>query len=73
MKKYRIVPKRDFGLGKGFLINGQWIKHGFIVTDGVCNIMPGATWFRTIEDAMEALFIYCGCHGDTKQFWRHHQ
>lgn len=39
MNKFRIVPKRDFGAGKGFLINSKWVKSGFVVTDGLCNII----------------------------------
>lgn len=70
MAKYRIVPKRDFGSGPGFYIRGQYVKSGFVVTDGLCNIMPGATWFRTIPEAMAALFVYCGVHGDADSFWR---
>lgn len=79
MARYRIVPKRDFGSGPGFWManagtsgtgNYGFVKHGFVVTDGLCNVMPGATWFRNVEDAMRALFIYCGCHGNAQEFWK---
>ena len=51
--KYKIVIKRDFGpYGYWNHKNRRNEKTGFVVTDGVCNIMPGATWFRTVEDAM---------------------
>lgn len=69
MTKYRIVPKRDFGR-QGFLINGKWIKSGFVVTDGFCNIMPGATWFLSIEDAMRAVRVYATVKGDAQLFWK---
>lgn len=68
--RYRIVPKRDFG-GRGFYVRGGWVRHGFVVTDGLCNIMPAATWFETIPEAMRALDIWIGCHGDAAQWWKH--
>ena len=68
-QKFRIEPKRDFGRGKGYLINGKWVKSGFIVTRGGCNIMPGATWFQTVSDAMRAISVYIAA--DTSdQFWQ---
>lgn len=79
MKKLRIEPKRDFGDGPGFWMPGAgnvgsgnygFVKSGFIVTDGVCNIMPGATWFRTIADACDAIKVLHEVGGDAKAFWR---
>ena len=66
--KFRIVPKRDFS-GNGFWISGHWVKSGFIVTDGFCNIMPGATWFRSIADAMNALEVFIEVGGNAAKFW----
>lgn len=75
--RYRIVPKRDFGSGPGYWLPGAGsvgtekyghVKRGFVVTDGLCNIMPGATWFRTIPDAMLAINIHMQT-GDTMAFW----
>ena len=37
--------------------------------DGGVNIMPGATWFRTREDAMQAIDIYRVVDGDSQKFW----
>lgn len=76
--KYRIVPKRDFGGGNGYWMAGAgnsgtlnygWVKRGFVVTDGRCNIMPGATWFRSVADAMRGLRIYIETNGDADAFW----
>lgn len=62
MTKYRIVPKRDFGPGPGYWMpnagttgrgNYGFVKTGFVVTDGACNVAPGGCWFRTIPDAMK--------------------
>lgn len=69
---YRVVPKMDFGAGKGFLIKGEWVKRGFVVTDGICNVMPGAAWFLSIADALAAIPVYhewkqSGAHSDV--FW----
>lgn len=72
-RRWRIVPKRDFGSGPGFWIDGQWVKTGYVVTDGICNVMPGATWFRTVARASEALVIYvevAAAGGDAEEFWR---
>lgn len=63
-----IVPKRDFG-NRGFLIKGGIVKSGFVVTDGTCNVMPGATWFTTIEDARHAIDVLIGVKGDSDMFW----
>lgn len=71
--KFRIVPKRDFGSGKGFYDRGRWIKSGFVVTDGVCNVMPGATWFETVAEAMIGIRVYIAANGDAAKFWHHYQ
>lgn len=57
MFRYHIKVKRDFGSGPGWLINGRYVRTGFVVTDGFCNIMPGATWFLSIADAVRAIHI----------------
>lgn len=76
---FRIVPKRDFGPGPGWWLpdagntgtgNYGHVKRGFIVTDGLCNVMPGACWFRSIPEALQAIETYCGVHGDAQAFWR---
>lgn len=54
---FTIEPKRDFGPGPGFYINGQFIKRGYVVVKDGCNAMPGATWFLAIESAKEAIDI----------------
>ncbi len=66
--KYRIKPKMDFG-GRGFWIGGKWVRKGFVVTDGRCNIMPGAIWFLTIADAMKAIRIWIEVKGNVGHFW----
>jgi hypothetical protein len=65
---YKIKVKRDFGP------HGYWNsatrrneKTGFVVTDGICNIIPGACWFRTIEEAMDGIRAHM-IAGDT-QAW----
>jgi len=64
-----IVPKRDFGQGPGYFIKGRYVKEGWIVTDGNCNVMPGATWFQTIKDARHAIDIFIAVRGDATMFW----
>lgn len=47
-----IAEKTDFG-PHGYRIHGFQVKHGYVVTDGgLLNMMPGATFFLTVEDAM---------------------
>ena len=70
MTKYNIQPKRDFGSGKGFFIGGKFVKRGFVVTDGLCNVMPGATWFQTIPHALHAISCLEASRGDSDKFWR---
>lgn len=75
--RYRIVPKRDFGSGRGYWLpnagntgTGKYgfVKRGFVVTDGICNVMPGAAWFQTIPEAMRAIRVHMQT-GDTMAFW----
>jgi hypothetical protein len=70
-KRYRvfnIVPKRDFGR-TGFLIDGKKVTKGWIVTDGFCNKMPGATWFTTVAKAKNAIDLLIAVDGDADMFW----
>ena len=59
--KYKIKIKRDFGSGPGHWLTDAgtggtgkygFVKTGFVVVKDHCNCIPGACWFRTIEDAM---------------------
>jgi hypothetical protein len=66
---FRIKPKRDFG-NKKFLINGRYVNSGFVVTDGVCNVMPAATWFETIQQALFAIDCLLAAGSDSALFWK---
>jgi hypothetical protein len=74
--KYRIVAKRDFPRAygtHGFLINGKWVTQGFVVVLDHCrivNVMPGATWFRTIADAFHGIDCLERSGGSAAEFWR---
>lgn len=68
-KRYRIKPKRDWPrYGFYDAATRTNIKTGYVVTDGVCNVMPGATWFRTVADAFLAIEVH-KVTGDTQAFW----
>lgn len=70
-KRYRtlfIEPKRDFGT-QGFLINGKMVMKGWVVTDGLCNVMPGATWFQTVKKAKFAIDVLIAVRGHAGMFW----
>lgn len=68
--KWRIKPKRDFGSGRGYYVRGEYVKQGFVVTLNGCNVMPAATWFETIPEAMEHLRIWIEVQFDAGRFWR---
>ena len=56
-KDFIIKPKRDFGQ-YGYLIDGKMVKEGWVVTDNRnVNVMPGATWFQTIEQSKLAIDV----------------
>jgi hypothetical protein len=65
---FAVEPKRDFG-SVGFYIGGRFIKEGFVVVKGGSNVMPGATWFRTIESAKHAIDVFIDVDGDAHKFW----
>ena len=65
---YTVEPKRDFG-NQPHLIDGKWVSEGFVVTKGGVNVMPGATWFRTVEDALDGIAAYIVVDGDGDKFW----
>jgi hypothetical protein len=59
--KYRgliITPRREGGKSNGFL-----------VTDGICNIMPGGCWFETIQEAEQGIRVLKRVAGDGDRFW----
>lgn len=57
-RSFTIEPKQDFG-PTGFLINNRFTKIGYVVVKNGSNIMPGATWFHTIEHAKAAIDVLC--------------
>lgn len=70
--KYRgheIKPKRDFG-ETGYFIDGKYVKKGWNVVKDGCNIMPGATWFQTVQEAKESIDLLIAVKGNAEEFWR---
>jgi hypothetical protein len=65
---YRIVPKLDFGR-RPFLINGVWVSSGYVVTDGMCNVMPGAAWAESVPEAQAMIDAFVEAAGDAQRFW----
>lgn len=49
-RDFQIVPKRDFG-SSFHLVDGMPVAWGYVVTDGVVDVTPGAGWFQTVEEA----------------------
>lgn len=74
MTRYRIVAKKDWptshGL-QGFWRGGEWISTGYVVVDtSGCNAMPGATWFQTIAEAVDAARIWHAARPNSDLFWK---
>jgi hypothetical protein len=71
--EFTIVPKRDFGAGPGYYVRGRYVKSGWVVTKNGCNVLPGATWAETPEQALDLLHCYIAAgEGDDKggkKFW----
>lgn len=66
--KYQIKIKRDFPKYDWYDSTTRSNKHlGFVVVKDGCNCIPGACWFRTIEDAMLGIEIHMKT-GDTPAF-----
>lgn len=66
---YYIVPKRDMG-SSAWLVNANLIRKGYVVTDdGIINVMPGATWFKSVVEAKVAIDILFEANDDSQKFW----
>lgn len=74
---FDIMPKRDFGF-QPYLSKGKMTMTGFVVGRPMINVMPGATWFGTVEEAKQGIDIFIECGGspeeadakcDAKKFW----
>jgi hypothetical protein len=66
---YQIKPKRDFGSHPYHTSNGGVIYKGYVVTDGICNVMPGATWAHSVSEAKEMIDVFIESNGDSAKFW----
>lgn len=70
---YTIKPKLDFGPGRGHYIKGRYVKEGWVVTKGGANVLPGATWGETTDDAMRLLHCYIAAGEESdiggRRFW----
>jgi hypothetical protein len=76
---FTIKEKGDFG-SHGHYIRGHHVKHGYVVTDGgIINVMPAATWFLTVDDAMKAIDDLITAHNIRREgraehpFWALHR
>jgi hypothetical protein len=70
---YFIKPKQDFG-ARPHVLSAFPVEHGYIVTDGgIINVMPGATWFQSVGEAMRAIDDLIRSEGDERisehPFW----
>lgn len=81
-RRYRIVPKRDFG-NQPYLVHGRCVMSGYVVTANTglwkgCNIMPGATWSEDIPGALQMIRVLEHVGGlkpdggcvDSDRFWK---
>lgn len=65
---YHIVPKRDFG-NSPFQSAGCIFSKGYIITDGYCNMMPGASWSHDVIGAKVMIDILIEAKESGKDFW----
>ena len=67
---YSIKAKLDFPKG-GFLVNGRKITKGYVAVKDGCNAMPGATWFKTVPEAKQAIDVLIAVGGEENSglFW----
>ena len=66
---YKIEPKRDLGSHPYHRSNGGVIYKGYVVTDGICNVMPGATWAHSVVEAKAMVDVFIESNGDSAKFW----
>lgn len=58
-----IKPKRDFG---------NSLEHGWVVVRGGCNVLPGATWGRSMDEALMLANVFLAVEGlpnEADRFW----
>ena len=68
---YVIVPKRDMG-NSPWLINGNSVRRGYVITQNGVNVMPGATWACSLIEAkvmIDTLEETNDKDGSAKTFW----
>ena len=65
---YKIEPKLDFGKypyqGAGYVCS-----KGYVVTDGICNVMPGATWSQDVIGAKVMIDTLIESKETGNDFW----
>lgn len=69
---YKIIPKRDFGKYP-YQNNGCVYSKGYVVTDGTCNVMPGATWSHSVIEAKAMIDTLHESIETGKDFWELHR
>ncbi|MFS0841306.1 hypothetical protein [Paenibacillus sp. 1P03SA] len=67
-KGYTIKPKLDFGK-LHWIVRGNDIRRGYVVTDGIVNVMPGATWFCSTIEARVAIETLIEAKETGSDFW----
>lgn len=69
MTKYQIKIKRDWNqYGYWNNVTRKMEKTGFVVVQNGLNCIPGACWFKTIEDAMIGIQAHM-ITGDCSDFY----
>ncbi|MBV6717159.1 hypothetical protein [Paenibacillus chitinolyticus] len=67
-KGYIIQPKLDFGK-LHWIVRGNDIRRGYVVTDGGVNVMPGATWYCSTIEARVAIDTLVEAKETAADFW----
>lgn len=67
---FEIVAKRDFGkIGFYDAKSRTNLREGWVVTERGANVMPGATWAHTQDEAMLMIDCYVAADRDGSRFW----
>lgn len=66
---FEIVPKKDFWIQPHQDCGGIY-KKGYVVTDGISNVMPGAAWARSVVEAKAMVDALVEAGEDSDKFWQ---
>ena len=67
-----VKPKLDFGspeLNTAYVQEGCPEAHGRVVVEKGCNVLPGATWAKSREEALTLIDVFLAADRNGQKFW----